>query len=496
MSYTALADYNRMGVRLECPWIPSELDQCSHDTSDDPIPDGHPSAGPGGQPVEPIARNQPAIGASKRPHFDDSEHVHTLKKARRSHAKGEDTSGSSSRKKEDVWVGCPYYKRSPRSHQRPACKGKGFDEMGKLKDHLKAVHNLPRERLDADLNFKTAKFTSLKTIGRKWERVFSTLFPSIPIPSPYANEEVAQIECPGCLDDGGAVLFAAIGKILLSPSKIQEICGNGVTPLPDQGHWNKIFLAAREETKNHPSPSASITDPNLELRNGDLRFLKVDGLLTPVSSAKSSPRITTDDEGYCDMSPALRNKSLIEPFTPSQQPTRSQAWDNMDAKPIFASETKAQENIPPLSVFEAAVRDMGQALPHLDSREADTRLGYGSPIHHNPIASAVLSHPWYAQPVTYPNPPTTFEAVFDDQPLYLDHPPVSSALLPSEYLLDPYDPFCGSEALQSGSLDFISANDIGLESQHEHGIPVSCPSKCMKVSEDILDWDAWIVDLW
>jgi hypothetical protein len=41
--------------------------------------------------------------------------------------------GSIKRKKEDMRVGYPYYKKDPKSHRRYACKGKGFDEIGKLK---------------------------------------------------------------------------------------------------------------------------------------------------------------------------------------------------------------------------------------------------------------------------------------------------------------------------------------------------------------------------
>jgi predicted ATP-dependent Lon-type protease len=40
---------------------------------------------------------------------------------------------STKKKKEEIRVGCPFYKAYPTYNQRYACRGKGFDEMGKLK---------------------------------------------------------------------------------------------------------------------------------------------------------------------------------------------------------------------------------------------------------------------------------------------------------------------------------------------------------------------------
>ena len=38
---------------------------------------------------------------------------------------------------------CPFYQREPDKHTKAACRGEGFTEMGKLKDHLKRVHTQP-----------------------------------------------------------------------------------------------------------------------------------------------------------------------------------------------------------------------------------------------------------------------------------------------------------------------------------------------------------------
>ncbi|KAF2821521.1 hypothetical protein CC86DRAFT_105610 [Ophiobolus disseminans] len=46
-------------------------------------------------------------------------------------------------------VGCPYFKKDPKSHaQKMSCRGIGFAEMAKLKDHLKDVHQLPVDILN------------------------------------------------------------------------------------------------------------------------------------------------------------------------------------------------------------------------------------------------------------------------------------------------------------------------------------------------------------
>lgn len=38
---------------------------------------------------------------------------------------------------------CPFYQRHPDKYKKAACRGSGFVDMAKLKDHIKRVHTLP-----------------------------------------------------------------------------------------------------------------------------------------------------------------------------------------------------------------------------------------------------------------------------------------------------------------------------------------------------------------
>ena len=119
---------------------------------------------------------------------------------------------------------CPFYQREPEKYTKAACRGDGFTEMGKLKDHLKRVHSQPLrcprcyidvnsveerdEHLSQDLvcvknpkpyderiqphvfrqlNFKKAPFANAKDMTEKWRMMYKILFPGEPeadIPSP------------------------------------------------------------------------------------------------------------------------------------------------------------------------------------------------------------------------------------------------------------------------------------------------------------------------
>ncbi|KAH7115127.1 hypothetical protein B0J11DRAFT_124279 [Dendryphion nanum] len=76
-------------------------------------------------------------------------------------------------------VGCPFYQKDPITHHKTtSCRGRGFCEMAKLKDHLKDIHRLPKRTIES-LNFKGATFNKLRTIEEKWTQVFKILFPKV-----------------------------------------------------------------------------------------------------------------------------------------------------------------------------------------------------------------------------------------------------------------------------------------------------------------------------
>lgn len=119
---------------------------------------------------------------------------------------------------------CPFYQRQPEKYTKAACRGEGFTEMGKLKDHLKRVHMHPlrccrchlemmsEEELRAHmlmdivcekrlapvddriapetlskLDFKRAPFVNARSTGEKWKILYKRLFPTdleADIPSP------------------------------------------------------------------------------------------------------------------------------------------------------------------------------------------------------------------------------------------------------------------------------------------------------------------------
>ncbi|KAF2122232.1 hypothetical protein BDV96DRAFT_140572 [Lophiotrema nucula] len=121
---------------------------------------------------------------------------------------------------------CPYYQKIPEQHNRHSCRGDGFANMAKLKDHLKRVHTRPlrctrcwenmssSQALDAhlqadrictklpepkddricqrtlrDLNFNRSPFSGADTVSEKWQMLYYILFPDEDeVPSPY--EEV------------------------------------------------------------------------------------------------------------------------------------------------------------------------------------------------------------------------------------------------------------------------------------------------------------------
>jgi hypothetical protein len=117
---------------------------------------------------------------------------------------------------------CPFYQRQPDKYTKAACRGSGFVDMAKLKDHIKRVHTQPlrcsrcwlemesddaysehlqqesicgkvtepledriRPQLLKRLEFKKAPYSNAQNVGEKWKMLYTVLFPSDDtVPSP------------------------------------------------------------------------------------------------------------------------------------------------------------------------------------------------------------------------------------------------------------------------------------------------------------------------
>jgi hypothetical protein len=127
---------------------------------------------------------------------------------------------------------CPYYQRDPEAHSRYSCRGSGFADMAKLKDHLKRAHTRPLRctrcwenmastaALDAhlraesicrkrpepdddricprklrDLNFNRNPFSGAESVEEKWQMLYKIIFPGDEeVPSAYEETDTAEKE--------------------------------------------------------------------------------------------------------------------------------------------------------------------------------------------------------------------------------------------------------------------------------------------------------------
>jgi len=189
----------------------------------------------------------------------------------------------------EVRVGCPFHKHDPKAHQLSSCKGKGYLELAKLKDHSKQAHGLSLERLNADFNFKTKDYISLGTLEEKWRLVYRRLFPkeaedSIPLPS--ANEYRGQFD--GLISG----LVSVVGRRAMEEKAFQE----GVLD------FARTWVHERQSARSNSVDSAVdfMTNPSSATMHTPL---------SPPVSHENSFQTTTDDEGYCGQSPRLANKT-------------------------------------------------------------------------------------------------------------------------------------------------------------------------------------------
>jgi hypothetical protein len=126
---------------------------------------------------------------------------------------------------------CPFYQRQPEKYKKAACRGEGFADMAKLKDHIKRVHTQPlrcsrcwlemksddafsehqqqekscekkaepqddriRPQLLKRLDFKKAPYATARNVEEKWNILFTVLFPNdTSIPSPCKSTLLAAM---------------------------------------------------------------------------------------------------------------------------------------------------------------------------------------------------------------------------------------------------------------------------------------------------------------
>lgn len=120
---------------------------------------------------------------------------------------------------------CPFYQRQPEKYNKAACRGTGFVDMAKLKDHIKRVHTQPlrcsrcwldmesdevffehlqqidicqinpepqedriRPQMLKRLDFKKAPYSKTRNVDEKWKIMYAVIFPNdsnIPSPCRY-----------------------------------------------------------------------------------------------------------------------------------------------------------------------------------------------------------------------------------------------------------------------------------------------------------------------
>jgi hypothetical protein len=191
-------------------------------------------------------------------------------------------------------VVCPFHKYDPKTYRMSSCKGKGFNELAKMKDHFKQIHGSSQEVHDADLNFKKKEYSSLDTLGAKWRLVYKRLFPHVAsIPSPYANEQ----------EDSDAFLHRVAKKVasIRNSYSLEEL----------------IIKIARDLKENRSERSASV-DSAVGFELEDLRVTKVDEPITPPPGPYEGSSLIIVDEAYSEQSPKFTQKAIGEPHAHSQ----------------------------------------------------------------------------------------------------------------------------------------------------------------------------------
>ncbi|KAH3958647.1 hypothetical protein HBI56_208600 [Parastagonospora nodorum] len=166
---------------------------------------------------------------------------------------------------------CPFYQRQPDRYNKAACRGSGFVDMAKLKDHIKRVHTQPlrcsrcwtemeceeaysdhlqqenicdrrpepqedriRPQLLKRLDFKKVPYSNARNVEEKWRILFKVLFPEDSnTPSPYEDQGMSpQLEralCEALEEELTRELAAVIEPIMTRiksciPAIIENCC--------------------------------------------------------------------------------------------------------------------------------------------------------------------------------------------------------------------------------------------------------------------------------
>ncbi|KAI2475892.1 hypothetical protein Ptr902_12718 [Pyrenophora tritici-repentis] len=228
-------------------------------------------------------------------------------------------------------VGCPYYKHDSRNPIAKSCKGQGFNETGKLKDHIKDIHGLPQQRCNTDINFKANPYVKFKDLGVKWTLAYRRLFPEVPedkVPSPWAAEEPLR---PAIYPDDLGKISKYATRLILDLVE-RNLSGH----LPDdlENEIRKAVLAAGSLVNEEAALASSSTSNDATGARGYSSSTSEAVELAPFYSHENLP-INTKDEGYCGSSPAMSNKSFPGAMVTPNLAMALEPDFHMDTKPVL-----------------------------------------------------------------------------------------------------------------------------------------------------------------
>ncbi|EFQ85904.1 hypothetical protein PTNB73_06854 [Pyrenophora teres f. teres] len=328
-------------------------------------------------------------------------------------------------------VGCPFYKYDSRYPVAKSCKGQGFNETGKLKDHLKLIHGLSQKRCMTDLNFKANPYAKFKDLGVKWTLAYRALFPNVPgdeVPSPWADEEALRPAIYA--DDLGKISKHATHLILDAVKRNQS--GDLIDNLEKE--IREAVLAAgslvnREAALASLSPGAlAVSSPSNDATEAVDHISdtsEVVKLVTPPCSHASS-LTNAEDEGYCGSSPVMSNKSFPGAIATPELAMALEPDFDMDTKSVLVEGETWSEFALPAPIPATLYPALGQET--LPPNHSDNWVGPDMPIDYSPAASAPQGNQWDAQVDIhgYPSPASDCKfndfSLFGDLSVYLEDP--------------------------------------------------------------------------
>ena len=369
----------------------------------------------------------------------------------------------------EIRVSCPFHKHDPKAHQLSSCKGKGYLELAKLKyvcvqnqnsspawvltnsrDHLKQVHGLSWERLNADFNFKTKDYKTLGTLEEKWRLVYRRLFPEEAedsIPLPWANEYRGQFD--GLISG----LVSVVGRRAMEEKAFQE----GVL------NFARTWVHERQSARSNPVDSALDS-----MANGSTS-VTMDISPSPPVSHEDSFR-TVIDEGYCDQSPRLANKIRTAPAT--YAPAAADPWSFEQAFTTEPSSANHQEwdiRSRPLSAVSTCKVTSLKSVPHFDLPHTGSAY-----------------HGYASSNVNVSSSPTYDYSLSGHDTTFYPRVETRNPAQRTPYLSDPI--FNSGSSLNETS-ESLSAVHPSFE-EHSHAqLSLSLPSSCLNNANDYLDME-------